>query len=80
MSNRGGGKIKRKLFLSVLLLFGMALLLNVNAVAATNGTTDNTIPKVSSIDPVDKAVVTNDKIIGVQFNEPVKYGTPMDRT
>ena len=52
----------------------MALLLNVNDVAATNGTTDNTIPKVSSIDPVDKAVVTNDKIIGVQFNEPVKYG------
>ena len=74
MFNRGGGKIKRKLFLSVLLLFGMALLLNVNAVAASNGTTDNTVPKVTSIDPVDKAVVRNDKIIGVQFSEPVEYG------
>ena len=29
---------------------------------------------VTSIDPVDKAVVTNDKIIGVQFSEPFKYG------
>ena len=71
----GGGKIKRKLLLSVLLLCGMALILNLNAVAATNGTTDNTIPKVSSIDPVNKAVVTNDKIIEVKFSEPVKYGT-----
>ena len=71
----GGGKIKRKLLLSVLLLCGIALILNLNAVAATNETTDNTIPKVSSIDPVNKAVVTNDKIIVVQFSEPVKYGT-----
>ena len=44
----GGGKIKRKLLLSgIYLYFGIALILNLNAVAATNGTTDNTIPKVS---------------------------------
>ena len=52
----------------------MALILNVNAVSATNGTTNNTIPKVTSIDPVNKAVVANNKNIEVQFNEPVKYG------
>ncbi len=70
----GGGKIKRKLFLSVLLLFGLALILNVNTSAATNVTTDNTIPKVTSTDPVNNAVVTNGKIIKVKFNEPIKNG------
>jgi len=70
----GGGKIKRKLFLSVLLLFGLALILNVNTSAASNVTTDNTVPKVTSTDPVNNAIVTNEKIIKVRFSESVKYG------
>ena len=58
----------------MLLLFGLALILNVNTSAASNVTTDNTIPKVTSTDPVNNAIVTNEKIIKVRFSESVKYG------
>lgn len=71
---RGGGKIKRKLLLSVLLLFGLALILNVNTSTATNVTADYTAPKVISTDPVNNALVTDNKIIKVRYNESIKYG------
>ena len=45
----GGGIIKRKLLLSVLLLFGLALILNVNSASAANVTTDHTTPKVTAV-------------------------------
>ena len=49
----GGGIIKRKLFLSVLMLFGLALILNVSTTAAANVTSNNLSPKVTSVDPVN---------------------------
>jgi hypothetical protein len=71
---RGGGIINRRLFLSVLLLFGLALILNVSTSSAAV-TADKSIPKVTSIDPVYKDVVGNSKIIKVKFSEPIKTGT-----
>jgi hypothetical protein len=73
-AKHGGGKIKRKILFSVLLLFGLALILNANTSVATN-VSDNVVPKVTSFDPVNKALVSNNKIIKVKFNEPVKIGT-----
>jgi hypothetical protein len=71
---RGGGIINRRLLLSVLLLFGLALILNVSTSDAAV-TADKSKPKVTSIDPVYKGVVGNSKIIKVKFNEPIKTGT-----
>lgn len=71
--NFGGGKIKRKLFLSVLMLLGLALVLNIGtSAAATVGDTHS--PKVKTVDPVKNAVVISNKIIKVKFNEPIKNG------
>jgi hypothetical protein len=70
----GGGIINRKFLLSVLLLFGLALILNVSTSSAAV-TADKSIPKVTSIDPVYKGVVGNSKIIKVKFSEPIKSGT-----
>ncbi|ADZ09572.1 Pseudomurein-binding repeat-containing protein [Methanobacterium lacus] len=78
-TGHGGGIIKRKLFLSVLLLFGLALVLNVNFASATNVTTDKAKPKVTSVNPVNNSVVLSDKskkvTIKVNFNEKIKSGT-----
>lgn len=71
--NCGGGKIKRKLFLSVLLLFGLALVINTGTSAATT-VGDTHSPVVKTVDPVKNAVVTSNKIIKVKFNEPIKKG------
>jgi hypothetical protein len=70
---RGGGIINRKLLLSVLLLFGLALVLNVSTSAAV--TVDKSAPKITSIDPVKNGVVGYNKIIIVKFSEPVKKGS-----
>jgi hypothetical protein len=74
---RGGGIIKRKLLLSVLLLFGLALVLNVNSASAANVTIDKSIPKVTAIDPVNNGVVLNNKIINIKFSEPIKNGNKL---
>lgn len=71
--NCGGGKIKRKLFLSVLLLFGLALVLNTSTSAATT-VGDTHSPVVKTVDPVNHALVTSKKIIKVKFNEQIKNG------
>lgn len=77
-TGHGGGIIKRKLFLSVLLLFGVALVLNVNFASATNVTTDKAKPTVTSVSPVNNSVLLSDKskkvTIKVNFNEKVKIG------
>ena len=70
---RGGGIINRKLLFSVLLLLGLALVLNVNTAAAN--VSNNAAPKVTSVNPVNNAIVSKSPIIKVNFNEPIKAGT-----
>lgn len=78
-TGHGGGIIKRKLFLSVLLIFGVALVLNVNFASATNVTTDNAKPKVTAVNPANNSIVLSEKSkkvsINVNFNEKIKSGT-----
>lgn len=78
-TGHGGGIIKRKLFLSVLLLFGVALVLNVNFVSATNVTTDKAKPQVTAVNPANNSIVLSEKskkvTIKVNFNEKIKSGT-----
>ena len=71
----GGGIIKRKLFLSVLMLFGLALILNVSTTAAANVTSNNLSPKVTSVDPVNNSIILKSKTIKIHFNKPIKSGT-----
>lgn len=73
-TGHGGGIIKRKLLLSVLLLFGLALALNVNSASAANVTADHKKPNVHSINPVNNGVITYSKPIKVTFSEKVKFG------
>jgi methionine-rich copper-binding protein CopC len=76
----GGDRIKRKLFLSVLLLFGLALILNVSTSAAANTTvgtnivTDHTAPKVISTTPANKTIVKSATNVKVKFSETIKAG------
>jgi hypothetical protein len=58
----------------VLLLFGVALILNVSTSAAANVATDQIAPKVTAVDPVNKAIILNSKPVKVTFNEPIKAG------
>jgi methionine-rich copper-binding protein CopC len=71
----GGDKIKGKLLLSVLLLFGLALVLNVNTVSAANVTAVNTHPKITAINPVNNGIITTSKSITVTFNETIQAGS-----
>jgi methionine-rich copper-binding protein CopC len=71
---RGGGIINRKLLLSVLLLLGLALVLNVSTSAAAN-VTSNTAPKVTSVNPVNNSIILKSQTVKVNFNEPIKSGT-----
>ena len=71
---RGGGIINRKLLLSVLLLFGLALVLNANTASAANATT-NVAPKVTSVNPADHSIVLKSQTIKVKFNEQIKTGS-----
>ena len=78
----GGDRIKRKLFLSVLLLFGLALILNVSTSAAAStsvGTNviDHTTPKVTDVDPANKAIVKKTSTIKVTFSEAIKSGNKL---
>ena len=75
----GGDKIKRKLFLSVLLLFGIALILNVSTSAAatvTNGTAVHTGPKVVSVNPANNSIISKSQTIKVTFNSTIKAKSP----
>ena len=79
----GGGKIKVKLFLATLIVFGVALL-SLSNVSAANGTvnatssassTDLTAPTIKSADPANKATnVAINKTIKVTFSETIKTG------
>ncbi len=71
----GGGIIKRKLFLSVLVLFSLALILNVSTTAAANVTSTNSPPKVTSVDPGNNSIILKSKTIKVKFNKSIKAGT-----
>ena len=73
----GAVYIKNKLLLTVLLLFGLAIILNVSTVSACNVTASNTTPKVTAIDPVNKAIVLNPKIIKIKFNKAIKDGNKL---
>jgi methionine-rich copper-binding protein CopC len=57
----------------VLLLFGLALILNVSTSAAAN-VTDHTSPQVTAVNPVNNSVVLKSQPIKVTFNEPIKAG------
>ena len=70
----GGDRIKQKLFLSVLLLFGIALLLNVNSASATNVTGINSTPKVVAVDPANNAIIPKSQTIKVKYNETIQAG------
>ena len=68
------------MFLSVLLIFGVALILNVSTSAAasttvgSNVTVDHASPKVIAISPANKAVVKKTSSIKVKFNEKIVAG------
>ena len=55
----------------MLLLFSLALILNVNTSAAV--TTDHT--KVTSVNPVNNSVILKSQTVKIYFNEPIKAGT-----
>lgn len=61
----------------MLLLFGLAIILNVSTASASNVTALNSTPKVVAIDPINKAVVLNTKVIKIKFNKPIKYGNKL---
>ena len=64
----------------MLLIFGLALILNVSTSAAAsttvgdNVTIDHTSPKVIAINPANKAVVKKTSTIKVKFSEKIKAG------
>ena len=61
----------------MLLLFGLAIILNVSTASACNVTALNSTPKVTAIDPVNKSIVLNTKIIKIKFNTPIKDGNKL---
>ena len=67
-------QLNRKLFLSILLLVGLILVLNLNTIAAAN-ITSNTAPKVTSVNPVNNSVILRSQTVKVYFNKPIKAGT-----
>jgi predicted double-glycine peptidase len=60
----------------VLLLFGLAIFLNVNTTSAASSVslTDHTTPKVTSVTPANNSIVTSTKNIKVRFSEKIKFG------
>jgi methionine-rich copper-binding protein CopC len=66
----GGVIIKRKLFLSVILLFGLVLVLNFNTTSAAS--INNTTLSVKAVDPANHSIIQNSKNIKVTFSENVK--------
>ncbi len=83
IKRHGGGIIKWKLFMSMFLLCGVALLnlsgasavaLDSNSSSVAN--TTNVNPHVTTVDPSNNAVnVPVNKVINVTFNESIKNGT-----
>ena len=71
----GGDIIKRKLLLSVLLLFGLALILNVNMASAASVGIDHTQPKVTAVNPASNTIITSSKPIILTFSETIKAGS-----
>jgi hypothetical protein len=57
----------------VLLLFGLALILNVSTAAAAN-VTDHKSPKVTAVNPINNSVVLKSQSVKVTFNESIKAG------
>jgi hypothetical protein len=63
----------------VLLLFGLALVLNVSTSAAatvTNGTAVQTGPKVVSVNPVSNSIILKSQTVKVTFNSTIKARSP----
>ena len=60
------------MFLSVLLLFSLALILNVNTTAAAS--TSQTTLKTTSVDPANHAIITKSQSMNVKFNKTIKTG------
>jgi hypothetical protein len=71
----GGDKIKGKLLLSVLLLFGLALVMNLNMVSAANVTADHTQPKIVAVNPATNSIISNSKPLTLTYNETIKAGS-----
>ena len=67
-------KLNRKLVLSLLLLVGLVLVLNLSTLSAAN-VTSNTATKVTSVNPVNNSVILKSQTIKVYFNEAIKAGT-----
>ncbi len=59
----------------MLLLFGLALVFNVNAASAANVTKDHVTPKVTAVNPANNSIILTSKPIKVTFSESVKAGT-----
>jgi hypothetical protein len=61
----------------VLLLFGIALILNVSTSAAATVPNGATVhgPKVVSVNPANNAIILKSQTIKVKFNETIKNGT-----
>ena len=59
---------------SLLLLFLLVLFLNLNTISSAN-VTSNTVPKVTSVNPVNNSIILRSQTVKVYFNEPIKAGT-----
>jgi Bacterial Ig-like domain len=67
------------LFLSVLLICGLALILNVSTSAAAtvaNGSAVQTGPKVVSVNPANNSIVLKSQTVKVTFNSTIKAQSP----
>lgn len=71
----GGGIIKRKLFLALLLLFGMVLILGANTASAQTVASNSLSPKVTASDASHSAVVLNGNKVKINFNKDIKMGS-----
>ena len=63
----------------MLLIFGLALILNVSTSAAatvTNGTTIHNNPKVVTADPANNSIVTKSQTIKIKYNTTIKTRSP----
>jgi methionine-rich copper-binding protein CopC len=65
------------LLLSVLLLFGLALILNVSTSAAATVPNGATVhgPKLVSVNPANNSIILKSQTVKVTFNETIKNGT-----
>jgi hypothetical protein len=72
-TGHGGGIIKGKLLLSVLLLFGLVLVLNTSS--AANVTADHTKPTITSVNPGNSSIISKSAPIKVTLSEQIKAGT-----